>query len=62
MYTVNLFFLPDVQLIELDGHSLSVENVMRIGRGELRVKVIKNQPAVIVLYSMCNYTYIYIGV
>ena len=59
MYNVYLFFLPDVQLIELDGHSLSVENLMRIGRGELRVKV-KKQPAVIVMYSIYNYTYIYI--
>ena len=52
MYNVYLFFLPDVKLIELDGHSLSVENVMRIGRGELRVKVKKT--------ACCDSTVLYV--
>ena len=45
-------------MIELDGESLSVENLMRIGRGDLKVKVCiyyaqRNRPIDLLSLSVC---------
>ena len=44
-------------MIELDGLSLTVDNLMRIGRGEFRVKV--NNATVDFECSMYMYVYVY---